>query len=146
MSRKHNSATEPQEARAHTPVASSHPNAYACGCLDIKYSGRYHIYSVYAAHRHCVRSVSGADTRGAKGGKKNPGKQFLLQVSHAPRYAIQNRTKKGIKRGRNLSQDANRNINNKTCTTAKMYCTCQRVSKNEYVHGNESYSGESLLL
>lgn len=87
-----------RKKRAHpgrVNAASSYRDAYARGCLDVEYSGRCHIYSVYAAHRHCV-SVSGADTRGAKG-KKHPGKQFLLQVSHAPRYAIQNRTKEAEK-------------------------------------------------
>lgn len=80
--------------------------------------------------------------------KQNKTKQKcnLFCRRHTLRGAQYKTQHNGTERGRKLSQDTNWNINNKTCTTAKMHCRCQELGKNDYALGNESDPGESLFL
>lgn len=80
--------------------------------------------------------------------KQNKTKQKcnLFCRRHTLRGAQYKTQHNGTERGRKLSQDTNWNINNKTCTTAKMHCRCQELGKNDCALGNESDPGESSFL
>lgn len=143
MNCKDNFLTEPQtkpQTHKQTKKSSSSDGASCqcvcmCHCLDVKYHSR--------CCKQCVRSVV---CNVLEVQNKTKQKCNLFCRRHTLRGAQYKTQHNGTERGWKLSQDTNWNINNKTCTTAKMHCRCQELGKNDCALGNESDPVESLFL
>lgn len=109
--------------------------ACMCHCLDVKYHSRCCKHWVHAVVCNVLLELL----------SKTKQKCNLFCRRHTLCRAQYKTQHNGKEKGQKLSQDTNWNINNKTRTTAKMHCRCQKLGENDCVLGNETDWGESYF-